>query len=221
MVSILPTEMSSYRKTYSSNWSCRNSSSLRGSNNWGLERLLPIEDADLTHPENRLCGLIERTISSTKRKMLLSHCENSAFRRRLFLPSRLKPCSNLSIISSFPSSVVATACSATLNSRSWRNFGWSNMAVYSIGNECPQKYLSLRYFNITSSLKEELHTQKDSLRDISDDSKFAFHLKVNILRFLLPDPIRNRIGEWTLSDIVFALRLIFPRWKRANFGNFV
>lgn len=216
LVSILPTEMSVYKNSYSSRYSSATSSEI-GSGIEGRDLLLPIEDAFLTHPENALCGRIDRVVSSARMKMLFSHCDKSSFRKWHFFPKMLSPCSSLRIISNRLSSVCATACSNTLNCTSFRNFGWSKQNNICWLESSFQKYLSLRYFNIASSFADDLTCQNDSLRVNSEGSKFAFHLKV-INLFLRPNPISIEIALRGLTGMIFFLRLIFPGGKEPTSG---
>lgn len=191
LVSILPTEMDSYKYLYSLNCSLVNSSRI-GSGIFRVDLcLLPIEDAFRTHPENALWGLIVRCSLSARTYMLLFHCGIRRFENFDVFPMNLSADSDLSVICNFVNSVLANTVSKTLNSTSFKKRGWSNASSISRSDISPQKYRNLRKRNNASCLNVERTCQKDSQRVISEGERFAFHLKVSN-PLLTPVPIFNR-----------------------------
>lgn len=217
LVSRLPTETSSYKNLNSSNDSSRNSSK-RGSGIKTFEPcLLPMEDAFLTHPENRLCVRIVRLSLSAIRLMLFDHCERSMNLKSDFLLRILRALSILPINSFLFNSVFANKVSNTLNSTDLRNLGWSKDSSIASSESWFQKYIKRKNRNIASSLKVERTCQNDSLRVISEGRVFALHLKVMNLCFLpLPNFIDIQLEG--LLGFLFTVRLMFlripgPHWN--------
>lgn len=210
LVSILPTEMSSYKKLNSSNF-CSGMSSEKGSGRLGPRLLLPTLLAFLTHPEYALRGPIGRLSRSAIMAMLFSHCVRSSFRRFDFIPKDFRALFILGSISRRESSVVVSNANQTLNSKSERKPGNVKANSNSTGEKVPQMNLTRRYFNKAVLLTFERTCQKDSLRVSSDEDETAKNVRERESLLFIPFPNLNCILFRVSTGFNFFARLIFPR----------